>query len=115
MTRKIVMGGWFDLPKLGRDAFSVLMKLGVKYETGLGFKLDGDSNVEGVVNILSAALGENVELSLRCFVCGVVACEGCNYLPDCDRRKVSSSCLCAEHATVSGAYEAYSDTFRENL
>jgi hypothetical protein len=112
---KILVGSWFELPKLGKDTFLLLMKQGVKYETGLGFKLDGDTRLDGAVNILSSALGEEVELSLRCFVCGIESCPGCPYLDVCDRRRVSPSCLCEEHARVRGGYKLYSSTFRENL
>src|SRR5438094_10381526 len=92
----ILLGSWFELPRLGKETFLLLMKQGVKYETGLGFKLDGETNLEGAVGILSSALGEKVELSLRCYICGLDACRGCPYLEVCDRRRVSPSCLCEE-------------------
>jgi hypothetical protein len=112
---KIILGSWFELPKLGREVFLLLMKQGVKYEKEMGFKLDGDTELEGAVNVLSSTLGEEVELSLRCFVCLVEACPGCVYFNVCDRRKVSPLCLCEGHASGAGGYEIYSETFRENL
>ena len=112
---KILVGSWFQLPRLGRDVFLLLMKQGVKYEKEMGFKLDGDTDLEGAINLLSSTLGEEVELSLRCFVCLVEACPGCGYLEVCDRRKVSPLCLCEEHTASGGGYRIYSETFRENL
>jgi hypothetical protein len=112
---RILMGSWFELPRLGKDTFLLLMKQGVKYETGMGFKLDGETNLEGAMSILSSALGEKVELSLRCYVCGLEACPDCSYLAVCDRRRVSPACLCEEHTTVAGGYKLYSTTVRENL
>ena len=112
---KILLGSWFELPRLGKEVFAGLMKLGVKYETGMGFKFDGETDLQRAVSILSSALGETVDLSLRCYVCGKEACVGCGYLEACNRSMVSSQCLCAEHATSSGGFAAYSATFRENL
>ena len=112
---KILLGSWFELPRLGKEVFAVLMKLGVKYETGMGFKFDGETDLESAASILSSALGETVDLSLRCYVCGKEACVGCGYLEACNRSRVSSLCLCEEHATRGGGYTAYSDTFRGNL
>lgn len=69
MAKKILVGGWFDLPRLGRDVFAVLMKQGVVYDKSMGFKLDSATDIQAAVRTLRAATGEEVELSLRCFVC----------------------------------------------
>ncbi len=112
---KILVGSWFELPRLGRDVFLLLMKQGVKYEKEMGFKFDGDTNLPAAVRILSSALGEDVELALRCFVCGLESCTGCPYLEVCDRRSVSPFCLCGVHARGDQAYEVYAGTFGELL
>jgi len=111
---RIVVGAWFTLPRLGNAAFSTLMKQNVSYDRALGFKMDAATDVEGAVKVLSEALGEPVELALRCIVCGREACPGCPYSSFCDRAKVSSLCLCGEHSG-EGAFEAYQKKFLENL
>lgn len=110
-AKRIVVGGWFDLPKLGRDVFSVLMKQGVVYDKSMGFKLDSAADIQSAVRTIEAATGEGVELVLRCFQCGREACPGCPYLPSCDRTRVSSRCLCDEHASGGSALEAYARAF----
>lgn len=112
---KVLLGAWFTLPMLGRDSFAALMKQGVKYDKALGFKIDADADVGAVLRTLRSALREDVELSLRCYVCGKEACPGCAYSDVCDRGVVSPACLCAEHSGTSGAFEAYEKTLKETL
>lgn len=111
---KIVLGSWFGLPRLGTAAFSSLMKQGVQYDKALGFKIDSATDVGAAVRTLSSALGEEVEVNLRCLVCGVEACPGCPYATFCDRTKVSSFCLCEKHSGA-GAFGAYQERFAEIL
>lgn len=112
---KILVGGWFRLPSLGRDAFSQLMKAGVEYSKEFGFRVGSQTDLESAVGLIVSVTGEEVELAVRCFVCGREACVGCEYLGVCDRRRVASPCLCGEHASAPGAFEAYSKTLREGL
>ena len=110
---RILLGSWFTLPMMGREHFSALMKHGVKYDRSLGFKIDPDADVGGALKTLRVALGGDVELSLRCFVCGQEACAGCAYADICDRTVVSPVCLCAEHAAAP--FELYEKTLRDTL
>lgn len=111
---RILVGSWFTLPRLGRDAFAALMKQGVAYDRALGFKIDSATDMESAVRTISAALGENVELTLRCFICGEQACPGCPYIDVCDRSRVSSLCLCENHAPERDVYELYRKTFTDS-
>ena len=112
---KILLGSWFALPMVGREYFSALMKQGVKYDKVLGFKIDADAEVGQALRTIRAATGEEVELSLRCYVCGRGACDGCSYIDVCDRTAVSPACLCAEHSSGSGAFETYARTIGDTL
>jgi hypothetical protein len=110
------MGSWFSLPRLGTSSFATLMKLGVSYDRSLGFKMDSaTTDVDGALKIIGTALGEEVELNLRCLVCGREACLDCPYAGFCDRAGVSSLCLCGDHARGDGAFEAYKGRFAETL
>jgi hypothetical protein len=91
------------------------MKQGVKYDRSLGFKLDAETDLEGALLTLKSALGEEVELNLRCLVCGAGACPGCRYSTFCDRARVSSLCLCAKHSDGPGAFEGYQRAYAETL
>ena len=113
--KRIVVGGWFDLPRLGTEVFSTLVrKQGVVYDKSTGFKFDAGTDLQGAVRTLLSA-GVEVELSLRCWVCGKESCPGCPYLPSCDRTSVSTFCLCADHAPEKSVFEAYTKTFDVNL
>lgn len=112
---KVVVGGWFALPRLGRDAFSLLMRQGVVYDKEMGFKLDPATDIQAAVKTIGAATGEEVEVTLRCFLCGKLACPGCPYASVCDRTSVSSLCLCDEHSPERSVFEAYGRAVRAGL
>ena len=116
MTKKIVIGSWFTLPRLGRDAFAALMKDGVVYDKTMGFKMDAATDLQRAVRTIGSATGEEVELSVRCFVCGAESCPSCPYDEICDRRRVSSLCLCEKHSPEKeGAYVLYEKTFADSF
>lgn len=113
--RSVMVGGWFDLPRLGTETWTALVrKNGVVYDKSMGFKLDAATDIPAAVRTLRSA-GIELELSLRCFVCGRSACPGCPYAESCDRTRVSTLCLCADHAPEKGVFGVYSKTFRDSL
>ena len=112
---KVLVGAWFSLPRMGREAFSELMKCDVEYDREMGFRMGVQTDIESAVRLISSAVGEEVDLSVRCFICGVVACSGCPYSDFCDRGRVSPLCLCNEHVSSGDVYESYKLTFSENL
>lgn len=112
---RILLGAWFTLPRLGTAVFSSLMKQQVKYDRALGFKLDVDTDLGGAITTLESALGEEIELILRCSVCGKESCPGCRYLGICDRTKVSPLCLCLEHSSGADAFETYAKVYAQSL
>lgn len=112
---KVVVGTWFKLPRLGIDAFSALMKVGVKYEKGMGFMLTPETNMSAATRTIERAIDERVELSVRCFICNVDACPNCTFQATCDRGVVSPMCLCDEHSSSGDAFEVYSRNFEAAL
>ena len=113
--KRILVGGWFDLPRLGTEVWSTLVrKQGVVYDKSTGFKFDAATDLQAAVRTLLSA-GVEVELTLRCYVCGKPACPGCPYAASCDRTSVSSFCLCGDHAPEKSVFDAYTKTFDLNL
>ena len=55
--------------EIGNRRLSAMMKQGVVYDKKLGFKLDSATDMELAVRTISSALGEEVELTVRCFIC----------------------------------------------
>ncbi len=109
--KRVVMGGWFDLPRLGPEVWSALVRRqGVVYDKSTGFKFDAGTDLQAAVRTLRSA-GVEVELTLRCFVCGKPACTGCPYLESCDRTSVSTLCLCSDHAPEKSVFGEYAKTF----
>jgi hypothetical protein len=115
-SRRILVGSWFTLPIMGRDVFSLLIKQGVVYDKAMGFKFDSGTDIRAAVRTVSSATGEEIELTLRCFICGKEACIGCPYFSTCDRASCSTFCLCAEHAPEKeSVFGLYSKTFDMTL
>lgn len=63
------MNSWFQLPWIGKDVYSDLMKARVKRDSRLGFSFTTETNVPRALSILTAALKEPVELARSCFIC----------------------------------------------
>jgi hypothetical protein len=112
---KIVIGSWFNLPRLGTDVFSSLMKAGVKYDKGRGFMFSSETDLQAATRTIGRATDEEVELSVRCFVCLREACVSCPFQGICDRRTVSSMCLCEDHFSAPDAYTGYVQAFEASL
>lgn len=93
---KIILNKWFSLPRLGKDVFSDLMKARVKYDTRLGFQFTSSTNLQRALNVLSNALGEEVQLSQVCFICDNPIDEAA------ENRTICSECL-----GNSDAYDLY--------
>jgi hypothetical protein len=107
---KIVLGQYFRLPRLGKDVFIKLMKLGVKYDKKHGFIFDDQTDVKSVVLLISDVLGEEVKLYTRCALedDNVAPCDECLYKEDCDRKVVSFLCLCNDCYKSKDAFALYS-------
>jgi hypothetical protein len=112
---RILVNSWFALPRLGTASFASLMKQGVKYDKSLGFKIDSETDIPGAMKTLRSALGEEVELNLRCIICGKESCPGCSYIQSCDRTRVSPFCLCADHFSAIDSFETYQKTIEETI
>jgi len=113
---KIVFGEYFHLPRVGKDAFISLMKAGVEYEKGKGFRFVEGTDVPRAIGIIEAATGKKVELIPRCFMDGKPAgCEKCEYRYVCNRLEVSNYCLCDDCYEDEGTISAYYLKFSEEL
>ena len=56
------------------------MKQGVKYDRVMGFKMDAETDLESAVRTIRSAVGEDVELMVRCFDLREGSLRGCSYL-----------------------------------
>lgn len=112
---ELVVGEWFQLPRLGSDVFMKLVRqAGLRYESGKGFLADAKTDLLAVTSVLRGVLGEPIEIVLRCFVCSKpVECSTCVYNEVCDRRRVSSACICNACRGKRDAFALYALRFTE--
>lgn len=111
---KIMLEEYFRLPRLGKDVFISLMKAGVEYERGKGFRFTEGTDVPRAVGIIEAATDKKLELILKCYMDGKPAgCESCDYRYVCNRVEVSNYCLCddcyKDDKTVSAYYFKFAE------
>jgi len=114
---KILLGNWFNLPRVGPDVFSKLMRQArLKYDREKRmFLVESATNVTVLTAILKEALKDDVIIELPCFVCGKSAgCSECEFVDVCDRTSVSDQCIC-KSCSEEDAYKHYCDTFVEKL
>lgn len=108
----IPIGEWFRLPFMGKDVFIRLRAADLKYDSKKGFMVTSATKMDAMSSILRDALSEDVEFSLKCFVCGTSApCNTCIYNHVCDRSIVSSACICDNCKDTDDAYALYSMGF----
>lgn len=115
---KILLGNWFNLPRVGPDAFSKLMRQArLKYDRQKRmFLVQPETDLATLTAILKEALKDDVIIELPCFVCSKSAgCSECEFVDVCDRRSVSNQCVCKTCFEEKDAYKQYCDTFVEKL
>jgi len=113
-----MLGDWFNLPRVGPDVFSKLMRQArLRYDRQKRmFMVESETNVASLITILKEALKDDVIIELPCFVCGKSAgCSECEFVDVCDRTSVSNQCVCKGCFEEEDAYKHYCDTFMERL
>lgn len=113
----ISIGDWFKLPFMGKDVFVRLARdAHLRYDSRKGFLVTPATNLVSLSTILHTALGEEVNYAVKCFICGSPApCSLCIYNKICDKRVVSSACLCDSCQGKEEAYTLYSLKFAQEL
>jgi len=103
------------MPRVGGDVFRRLVKdAGLKYDRSKGFQATSETDLGMAVSILKGALREEVEVYLRCFICGrPVECGECGYREICDPIKVSQACICEGCLAKDEAPTLYALRFNE--
>jgi hypothetical protein len=114
VSLRIQLETWVSLPRLGKEAFSKLMKLGVEYSTARGFYFRADTNLREAKRIISSATGEEVSFDFKCYVCGRDAsCVNCEYAKTCSIELVGGRCVCG--GCAAGGLKAYREKWMLSL
>jgi hypothetical protein len=86
----------FKLPRVDRDKFVALMRLGLDYNRDLNlFSIKSCNNIEKVMEAVSAILGDDVVFMQNCIRCGKdFSCAHCKYNELCATKDLPFSCVC---------------------
>lgn len=87
----------FELPRVERDKFILLLKLGLDYNRELGvFSISNYNNIEKLVDTIAGILNvDEVEFLQSCVICGNdFPCETCKYYELCNTKNLPFHCVC---------------------
>ena len=89
----------FRLPRVERDKFILLMRLGLDYKRDQGvFCVSSLNNIEKLMDTLKSILNnDQVAFLQTCSVCSKdFACANCRYYNLCDTKNLPFHCVCPE-------------------
>ena len=89
----------FRLPRLEKEKFILLMRLGLEYDRTEGaFRVANCNNVEKLMPTLSEILNDDkICFTQTCLICGKdFSCQECRYYEICDTRDLPLSCICGK-------------------
>lgn len=86
----------FRLPRVEREKFIQLMRLGLNYDRAQGiFCLANYNNIEKLQNSLADILKEEIAFAQTCVLCGKnFSCTNCKYYEACDTKNLPFTCVC---------------------
>ena len=87
----------FKLPRVERDKFILLLRLGLEYNRELGvFSIANYNNIEKLVDTIASILNlDKVAFLQNCIICGSdFPCENCKYYELCTTRDLPFHCVC---------------------
>jgi hypothetical protein len=88
----------FVLPRVERDKFIRLMRLGLEYNRARGtFSIANFDSIEEVLDTISGILNEEAIFLQNCMVCNKdFPCSECNYIDFCETKNLPFQCVCPE-------------------
>ncbi|MCW4045313.1 MAG: hypothetical protein NWE94_07350 [Candidatus Bathyarchaeota archaeon] len=87
----------FKLPRVEKDTFIMLLRLGLEYNRERGvFSISSYNNIEKLVDLLSGILNvDRVTFLQSCIICGGdFPCQDCKYYEHCPTRDLPFHCVC---------------------
>ena len=98
----------FKLPRVEKDKFILILRLGLEYDRAKGtFCVGSYNNIERLTNTIAEILGEDeVAFSQTCIHCGKdFACSECKYAESCATRNLPFHCVCPRCLKSGGKLE----------
>lgn len=87
----------FRLPRVEKDKFILLLRLGLDYNREQGiFSISNYNNIEKLVDVISGILNvEKVTFLQSCAICGgSFPCQNCKYYNSCTTKDLPFHCIC---------------------
>ena len=103
----------FKLPRVEKDKFILLLRLGAEYnrEQGL-FSIKSYNNIEKLIDTISEILGSEVIFAQTCIRCGKnFPCSDCKYSELCTTKDMPFSCVCPQCLRDRKHFEEYLEKF----
>jgi hypothetical protein len=89
----------FKLPRVEKEKFVLLLRLGLEYNREQGFfSIKSYNNIEKLVDEVSNIPGlERVTFLQSCLICGSdFPCQDCKYWELCDTKNLPFYCVCSK-------------------
>jgi hypothetical protein len=88
----------FVLPRVEREQFVRLMRLGLEYNRNKGtFSIDRFDKIEEVLDVVSSILNDEVLFLQNCAVCNKdFPCSDCKYVDFCETKGFPFQCVCPQ-------------------
>jgi hypothetical protein len=88
----------FKLPRVEKDKFILLIRLGLEYNREQGaYSIGSCNNIEKLVDAISGILNEDVKFLQSCIICGRdFPCQDCKYYEMCTTKDLPFHCVCPQ-------------------
>jgi hypothetical protein len=89
----------FKLPRVEKDKFILLLRLGLDYDRAKGtFCVSSYNNIERLIDSIAEILGvDQVTFAQTCVVCGRdFPCSECKYIDLCATKNLPFQCVCPQ-------------------
>jgi hypothetical protein len=88
----------FRLPRLEKEKFILLMRLGLEYDRSQGvFRVANFNNIGKLIDTLSEILNDKVCFMQSCLICKRdFPCQECKYYELCETKNMPSTCVCGK-------------------
>lgn len=87
----------FKLPRVEKDKFILLMRLGLAYNREQGmYSINSYNNIEKLCDTIAIILNvDEVSFTQTCIICGKdFACQDCKYNGQCETKNMPFQCVC---------------------
>ena len=88
----------FRLPRVERDEFINLLKLGLGYNRNLGcYFINNYNNIGKLIDTLSGILNTEIVFLQSCSICSkAFSCSNCKYADSCTTKNLPFECVCSQ-------------------